>query len=128
MFRRAGRTGPVAIGVTVAALICLAEGARAAKPCGEIGSAAAESDGGLMYEVEGAVRVRAVQCERAKRIAFAYIDRTSAEGGRLKVKGFRCRGGPRRGDRFIIDCRRPEQAKRIYLEGTGGPGGRSGGR
>jgi hypothetical protein len=107
-------------------IACTTSEADAARSCGAIGAAASEAGNGLIYEVEGAVRSRGVRCYRARRVVHSYISETAGEGGRERTRGFRCRGGPRTGDRFIADCRRDGMLKRIYLEGTGGPSSRLG--
>jgi hypothetical protein len=117
------RAGALVLAIAAGALLAhLDSPADAARGCGVIGTAAFESGDGQLYSVEGELRSRGVRCSRSRKIAGSYITRTEAEGGRMVVRGFRCRGGPRKGSRFIVDCRRDAGSKRIYLEGTGGPG------
>ena len=107
--------------VAAAALAVSGAGpAAGATSCGQSGWGAASSEEGTIYEVQGDVRARNVSCARAERIVRGYVNRTEAEGGPLNVKGFRCRGGPRPDDRYIVNCRR-EGGKRVFLDGEGSP-------
>lgn len=96
--------------------------AATASECGHTRILAFESGSGdPIYDVGGDIRARNVGCDRAHKIVRIYLADTAGAGGTVSVRGFECRGGRRSSARYFIDCERAGK-RRVFLEGTGGPG------